>query len=404
MTIKKYYAAYGKGADSGICLPFPETWRVETVSNSFPAMSDDDIIRSIQNTIGSPTLYELARKASQVAIILEDHTRFTPLKTAVDFTLSELERAGIRSGNILMIGASATHRPTTREDIAKKISAKALNKVRVIEHKVLCRESLAYIGTTSRGTPVYLNAEACACDLMIGIGGIAPHGSVHFGGGAKLLLPGIAGFDTIRHNHTQIDQDLDFTGDAIRPMRLDMEEAVSMTNYRFNISGLIGHDGALADMVSGDPILAHREGMKKGKRLYYVPIGKKADLVVACSNPLDVDAFQSIKGLLPSVAFVKPGGTILWVSACPEGMGTHILTQMDDEYCKAMKRGMKNVCKEVNVIFYSHNLDINEIKDYMPPEIMFTDKLEEALNKTLSLTASDATVKILQASPFTVGI
>lgn len=404
MKTKKYYAAYGKGVDSGISLPFPETWHVETVSNSFPAMSDGDIIKSIQNPIGSPSLYELAGKATRVAIILEDHTRFTPLETAVDFTLSELERAGIRSGNILMIGASATHRPTTREDIAKKISPEALNKVRVVEHKVLSSESLAHVGTTSRGTPVYLNAEVYACDLIIGIGGIAPHGSVHFGGGAKLLLPGVAGFDTIRYNHTQIDQDLGFTGDAIRPMRLDMEEAVSMANYRFNISGLIGHDGALADMVAGDPILAHREGMKRGKKLYYVPVGEKADLVVACSNPLDVDAFQSIKGLLPSVAFVKPGGTILWVSACPEGMGTHILTQMDDEYCRTMKRGMKNICREVNVIFYSHNLDINEIKDYIPPEIMFTDNLEEALDKTLSLTGSDAAVKILQASPFTVGI
>lgn len=318
--------------------------------------------------------------------------------------MAELFRAGIKPGNILLTGASATHRTTTKEDIMKKISAEAISKVRVIEHHVLDKDTLTYVGNTTRGTPAYLNAEVVSCDLIVGLGGIAPHGGAGFGGGAKLLLPGIAGYDTIKYNHTQIDQTLDFGSESIRPMRLDMEEAARMVNYRFNVSGLIDHCGNLVDIVAGDPIEAHRAGVEKAKKLYYVPVGKPADVVVACSNPLDVDCFQAVKGLFPSVRFVREGGTILWISSCPEGVGTHVLTQSDDVYCAKMVRSMANICKFCNVIFYSSNLKAAEIERYIEKEVRFYNTLQPALDCLVELAPPNADVKILYASPFTVGV
>ena len=41
------------------------------------------------------------------------------------------------------------------------------------------------MGKTSLGTPVYVNKIVAISDLVIGIGGILPHGQAGFGGGAK---------------------------------------------------------------------------------------------------------------------------------------------------------------------------------------------------------------------------
>jgi nickel-dependent lactate racemase len=399
-----YMVPYSKGKYGEIKLSLPRTWTVETIKRTGRLMENEEIYNVIANPIGSPTLSELASSVKKVGIILEDHTRFTPLKVAFEIVLKELFHAGIEPENITLIGASATHRSTRVEEIAQKVGPESIRGIRIIEHNVLDEKMLVFLGNTSYGTPVWINSEIASCDLIIGMGGIAPHGSVQFGGGAKLLVPGIAGYETIRYNHTKIDQECTFKGDSIRLMRLDMEEAARMVNYAFNVSGFIDHQGTLVDMVAGDPIAAHREGMKKGKELYCVLVQEKADVVIACSNPLDVDCFQAIKGLLPAVEFVKTGGTILWLAECSEGIGTHMLTQMDDEYRQAMIRGMQERCMVANVIFYSNNLSNKEIYEYIAPEIIFYNDLDNAVNKLIELAPEKASVKILTASPFTVGI
>lgn len=400
--MKQYEVAYGK--NNALICELPDSWQVETIRRTYPEIGRDQVREIITHPIGSKTIRELAAGAKKVAIILEDHTRFTPLVDAVDVLLEELEAAGVQLENALIVGACATHRITTRADIARKISPAALEKLRVVEHNVLDASAMTQIGTTSRGNAIFINSEVAACDLIIGVGGMAPHGSVRFGGGAKLLLPGVSGFDTILFNHTRIEQKVSFGGNAIRPMRQDMEEAAQMVNYAFNISGFIDHDGKLVNMVAGDPIVAHRAGMKIGEELYYASAEDKADLVIACSNPLDVDCFQAVKGLLPAVEFVKPGGTILWVSECGEGIGTHLLTQKNPVYNQAMIRGMQDRCSVARVIFHSGNLAAKDLYEFIAPEIEFYSDWDEAVKAAVSGAPENAKVKILWASPFTVGV
>ncbi len=402
MEFQEFYAPYGKNC--AMRCKFPPNWIVDTIHSTKKEISYNQIYKTILNPIGCPPLHELAKGAKKVGIIIEDHTRFTPLIDVIDIILDELDKAGVEPGHTIIIGASATHRTTTIEDLKHKISKEALKKLRVVEHHVLNDDEMVTIGTTSRGNMIQINKEVASCDLIIGAGGIAPHGSVKFGGGAKLLLPGVSSFETIKFNHTQIEQSVSFGGDEIRPMRQDMEEAAKMVPYYFNVSGLIDHDGKLVDLVAGDPIAAHREGMKKAESLYYFPYHEKSDLVIACSNPLDVDCFQAVKGLLPAVEFVKPNGTIFWISECKEGIGTHSLTQENDEYNAAMIRSMQERCAIANVILYSNNLEKKELYKYIAPEIEFFSDWDSAISKVISLCPPNAKVKLLWSSPFTVGI
>ena len=60
------------------------------------------------------------------------------------------------------------------------------------------------LGKTSRATRVFVNSEVAKCDLKIGIGSIVPHLYTGFGGGAKILLPGVCSMETIEANHESL--------------------------------------------------------------------------------------------------------------------------------------------------------------------------------------------------------
>ena len=48
-----------------------------------------------------------------------------------------------------------------------------------------------------------------------------------------------------------------------------------------------------------------------------------ADIVVADSHPFDIDLWQACKGISVAELVVKPGGTIILVTPCPEGLSRH---------------------------------------------------------------------------------
>ena len=55
-------------------------------------------------------------------------------------------------------------------------------------------DDLRALGNLADGMPVYINPVVADADFKICLGGIYPHAAVGFGGGAKLILPGVSGF------------------------------------------------------------------------------------------------------------------------------------------------------------------------------------------------------------------
>jgi nickel-dependent lactate racemase len=74
-----------------------------------------------------------------------------------------------------------------------------LNRFPVYNHN--CYENCETLGRTALGTPVIINKEYLACDLRIGIGSFIPHQFCGFGGGYKIVFPGIAHIDAIEYHH-----------------------------------------------------------------------------------------------------------------------------------------------------------------------------------------------------------
>lgn len=158
------------------------------------------------------------------------------------------------------------------------------------------------------------------------MGSIEPHLIASFGGGYKNLIPGVAGRETIAHNHALncTPDTFNMVGQPIErnPMRLDLEEGCRMLKQPvFIVNAILNSAGQVVRVVSSDPIAAHREGVKISQAIYGVRISAPADLVISDSHPMDQDLRQGSKALANTIWAVRPGGVLLVLMRAMDGLG-----------------------------------------------------------------------------------
>ena len=291
--------------DVELTLNFPTGWEVEVLGpKDAPALSDAQIEQAFAEPIGTPRISELAKGKKSAAIVVDDLSRPTPAARVVPALLRELAAAGIPKSEIRFVVGPGSHRPISEAEMAQKIGADVATEYEVTNHDFLSGD-LRALGSLDNGMPIYINRIVAEADFKICVGGIYPHSSVGFTGGAKLIVPGVSGFATIFYFHTYSSS----RGPAIiegeegdEPDRracaelaakvLGLDAIVNMTlNIQREISGVF----------VGDFIKAHRAGAHFALETYNTPISeiheKETDLIVANCYPLDSDAIQLDKAL-----------------------------------------------------------------------------------------------------------
>ncbi|GAI48262.1 unnamed protein product, partial [marine sediment metagenome] len=124
-----------------------------------------------------------------------------------------------------------------------------------------------YVGTTSTyRTRVYANEEVMKCDLKIAIGSVVPHPGAGFGGGGKIILPGVVSFATIDWNHMmaakgrQEHRDKPIAGMGIfdnNPIRYDIDEAANLVGLDVLINCVVNMWGETVAIFTGAMKPAH---------------------------------------------------------------------------------------------------------------------------------------------------
>ncbi len=297
-------------------LTFPDLWDVQ-VSNmkGGPDIGDAGIRKAFANTIGSPRLSELAKGKRSAAIIIDDLSRPTPASRLLPYILEELEAAGIGENQVRIIAAVAAHRPMVREDFIKKVSQKIVDRYYVTNHDAY--GTLDFLGHSSRGIPIYINRDFMSCDVRIALGMITPRGGF-FGGGSKLVLPGVAGHVTITANHRYIHDGF----------REHLDEVGRMAGLNFLVNPLLNPDLDITSLVTGDPVKAYWEGVERGKDLYASPFPDNLDVAIFNAFPKDSEFMQAGMAMVPVNSGnhrkkIKDNATVVIISASPEGLGWH---------------------------------------------------------------------------------
>jgi lactate racemase len=309
-------------------LPFPSSWKVlfcPMKGGERKKLTSQEMEKAFLTPIGSKPISELASGKKEVVILFDDLARPTPAYEIVPIVLRELEKAGISDHQIRFIAALGAHGAHTANEFRKKLGEEVLDRFPVYNHHPF--DFCTYLGKTSRGTPVSINKEVMACDLKIGIGSIVPHPFSGFGGGGKILLPGVAHIDSIAYNHGTLLKNHPGSVGLGRiegnVPRLDIEEATRMAGLDIKIDVLINLRGEITGLFVGDPILEHREGARQAEEIYATTPAKGMDVVVvntyAKPNECAIAPFIGIPSLK------EKGGDLVIISNEPAGQVIHYL-------------------------------------------------------------------------------
>ncbi|MDR0841657.1 MAG: nickel-dependent lactate racemase [Christensenellaceae bacterium] len=286
-----------------------------------------EVVRALENPIGSGRLASIIRPGEKVAIITSDITRPMPTATVLPALLRELYAGGAKPQDITLVFALGSHRPHTPEEQKKLAGDFAFSQIRCVDGDV---NDCVHIGTTRRGTPVDIVRAVAEADRRICLGNIEYHYFAGYSGGAKAVMPGVSTRAAIQSNHSRMVEAAACAGRlAGNPVREDIEEAAAMVGVDFILNVVLDEHKHIVRAVAGDVTLAHREGCAYLDELYAKPIAARADIVVVSQGgaPKDINLYQTQKALDNAKHAVKDGGVIILVGSCKEGLGEHVFEE-----------------------------------------------------------------------------
>jgi nickel-dependent lactate racemase len=194
--------AFGK---QGIRLSLPLGPQYEIIEGrTASALKDVDLALSfaLDHPIKGPSLTALATGKKTAAISVCDITRPAPNWLTLPPLLHSLHAAGVPIHGVTILIATGLHRGATEEEIRSILGPEIAATYHVVNHDARAGEDHRWLGSTSKGTPVYIDERFMAADLHISLGFIEQHLMLGFSGGRKLVAPGVAGQQTIKVIHS----------------------------------------------------------------------------------------------------------------------------------------------------------------------------------------------------------
>src|SRR5271157_1125209 len=183
-------------------LDFPGDWEIEVLNMKgykMPVLTAQQMAKQLDKPIGTQPLREMVAGKKRVVITFDDLTRPTPTFTVMPWVMGELRAAGVRDENVLLLTAYGAHRAMTLAEVQSKLGKEPPTRFAWQNHN--CFDNVKDIGTTSFKNRIKLNQTFLAADFKICISGVKGHEEAGLSGGAKAVMPGVAGIDTIEYNH-----------------------------------------------------------------------------------------------------------------------------------------------------------------------------------------------------------
>ncbi len=303
--------------------------------NPRPPLPDaqEAVRRALEEPIASPPLRSLLTSRDRVAIVVSDVTRlWVGTHLMLPPILEEVAAAGIPEERVSIVVALGDHRRQTPEEHALICGAEVVKRYRVEDHDCFSPDLVDY-GTSSFGTPLAINRTVATADKLILTGGVSYHILAGFGGGRKSVLPGVAGYEGIQKNHSLALEDPGPDGVNPRvgpgllegnPVSEDMLEAARKVGTTFIVNAVVDDAKNYLFVAAGELDAAHRAACRVFDEVFGVAVEGEADLVLAsCGGyPKDTQLYQAIKALDNAARAVRPGGVIVLVAACSEGVGS----------------------------------------------------------------------------------
>ncbi|MFM8359804.1 MAG: nickel-dependent lactate racemase, partial [Verrucomicrobiota bacterium] len=311
----KVQLAYGQG-HLAVDLPAERTTVIEPAPR--PGLPDEHaaVLAALQQPIGCPPLREWLRPGARICILFTDITRATPNDRLIPWLLTHLESEGVRREQITLLNQLGTHRPNTRAELEKMLTPAVVANYRVLNHEPENHAACVALGTTRGGVPAWINRPCVEADLRLVTGFIEPHFFAGFSGGPKMVMPALAGLDTImrNHGHRNISDPRATWGITDgNPLWEELRDGALMAGRAFNLNVTLNKHHEITGVFAGDLLTSHRTGCAFVRETAMQAVARPFDVVVTTNSgyPLDLNVYQAIKGISAAARVCRDGGAIV---------------------------------------------------------------------------------------------
>lgn len=413
--------AYGK---TGYKIELSDNHHIDIIKPHWVKSVNDQsiaITEALENPYNSTSLKKIVGNNDKVAIIFSDITRATPYHIILPALLNELK--GIPKDNICFYCANGTHRFATNQELINILGETIVKNYEIVQNDSNNPELHEYIGTTISGNEVFLNKKILKCNLKILTGFIEPHFFAGFSGGGKALVPGLAYVNTIKFNHSISHLSLENVNWGItygNPVWEEIMEAAEFVPGLFLLNITLNRDKEITNVFAGDLRTAHSAGCQFVKNSAMVPVDSLYDIVITSNSgyPLDLNIYQTVKGMSAASQIVKEGGSIIMAAECWDGTPPKsdyetILTSVKSakdlmKFVKLNESTLKDtwqiyyqalIQQKADVYMFSDQLDAETIKRALFNPVTDISKLTDELVKRIG---PHAKICILPEGPQTI--
>ena len=312
----------------------------QVLSFEVPDSADLLNIREPEYTISKESFYTnfLLRLSatnqdlSRVGIVISDKTRLCGYNHYLPWLIDLLEKSGTKKENITFYIAYGTH-PRQTDEESVNAYGKIYFKYRFVHHDCSEPSVMTTLGTTKRGTPMTLRKDFLQSTLLITFGAISHHYFAGFGGGRKLLFPGLASREAIYHNHSLF---LNMKSRTLEPgcqcgmlegnpVAEDLHEIDALLPQRLSVHGILDSHGKVCQLHIGSAYSDFLGACNQHNSYYKSDTQGLYDCVLASAGgyPKDINFIQAHKSVHNAAAFVKDGGILILLAECRDGIGTN---------------------------------------------------------------------------------
>jgi lactate racemase len=330
-TMKNEYHVY-MGRDRREYFILPEKWvplRYAQAEKVLPMASAGQMAEeALSRPAGTGPLRNLIAGAKRVVVLVDDFTRPTPVAPILDTLLPYLEGNGVSRETVTIVAALGTHVPMTKEELEARVGGAVVSGYRIVQHNAW-QEDLVPVEIPGGGV-VRINPEVARADIKIGISSILPHPMAGYGGGPKIVMPGVSNFEYIRDHHMRhtIHPRSEAGRTKGNPFHEAVMEVARTVGLDFSINCVYNQQGELIQIVGGSLEKAFAAAVALCSEHLGARFEEKVDVTITSTYP-HTHGHQLFKGLSAPDVITKETGAILLVVPVEVPISTEFVGSFD---------------------------------------------------------------------------
>ena len=313
---QEYYIYLGK--DKKEFISVPEAWAVthfvEAEARGHLAPVEQMVLNALSQPAGTEPLTDLLPRARRISVIVDDATRPTPVTLILKTLLPQIEATGVDRGHITIVVALGTHEAMKKEALELRLGPDILSRYKVVQHNAW-QDDLVPVAIPGDGRLLKINPEVARADFRIGISSILPHPMAGYGGGPKIVMPGVANYEFIRDHHMKHLMHPRSTAGLTggNPFHEDCMKAAQAIGLNFSINCVYDQNGEIVQVIGGSLDAAFKKAVETCLAVLGHRFQEKVDITIASVYPHS-HGHQFFKGLSAPDAVTKETGAILLIA------------------------------------------------------------------------------------------